>query len=139
MFTRVNINHCHAGESRAKTSLLSLVFVLAGAVGFFAYTSAGGGGMLVRGSANSVETVELTPGTYRGGVVRPREVQLHAAGKCIGAGGNFIVPNVPLLLQHCNGSRGQIFALDGDSIIFANERSFIVEVRNARSQNGTPL
>ena len=86
-----------------------------------------------------VRVVELRPGTYRSGNIRPREVQLRAADKCIGAGGNFIVPNVPLQLQDCNGSRGQIFALDGDSIIFANERRFVVEVRNARSQNSTPL
>lgn len=90
-------------------------------------------------SNQQVRVVELRPGRYRGGSVKPREVQLRAGDKCIGAGGNFIVPNVPLLLQDCNGSRGQTFALDGDSIIFANERSFVVEVRNARSQNGTPL
>src|SRR5262245_3323516 len=28
-----------------------------------------------------VQIVELSPGTYRGGSVKPREVQLHAAGK----------------------------------------------------------
>lgn len=90
-------------------------------------------------SNQQVRVVELTPGVYRSGNVRPREVQLRASDKCIGAGANFIVPNVPLTLQDCNGSRGQTFALDGDSIIFAQERSFVVEVRNARGQNATPL
>jgi len=73
------------------------------------------------------------------GVRRAHEVQLHAGDKCIGAAGNFMAPGVPLVLQNCDGSAGQTFALDGDSIIFARDRAFVVEVKNARGQNGTPL
>lgn len=36
-------------------------------------------------------------------------------------------------------SRGQVFALDGDSIIFASNRNRVVEVQNARGRSRTPL
>lgn len=42
-------------------------------------------------SNQQVRVVELRPGTYKGGSVKPHEVQLRAGDKCIGAGGNFMV------------------------------------------------
>jgi hypothetical protein len=95
---------------------------------------------VIVGVAQQVRVVELPASNDRAnGVRRPREVQLRAGDKCIGAAGNFMAPGVPLVLQNCNGSAGQTFALDGDSIIFARDRALVVEVKNARSQNGTPL
>jgi hypothetical protein len=45
----------------------------------------------------------------------------------------------PLEVQSYIGAPGQIFALDGDSIILAAERNLVVEVKNNRGANGTPL
>ncbi len=45
----------------------------------------------------------------------------------------------PLELQDYAGSEGQIFALDGDSIILAADRNLVAEVQNARGTNKTPL
>src|SRR5262249_40841440 len=46
---------------------------------------------------------------------------------------------VQLEVQSYTGSAGQIFALDGDSIILAEDRNLVVEVQNNRGANGTPL
>jgi hypothetical protein len=46
---------------------------------------------------------------------------------------------IPLEVQSYTGSAGQIFALDGDSIILAADRNLVVEVQNHRGANGTPL
>src|SRR5262245_3851695 len=46
---------------------------------------------------------------------------------------------IPLEVQSYTGSEGQIFALDGDSIILAADRNLVVEVQNHRGANGTPL
>lgn len=79
------------------------------------------------------------------------EVMLRAGDKYIGVAGGFIVEQAPPVLQDYTGSRGQIFALDGDSIILVNDtvdpdgvfiikdRSLVVEVKNGRTVNGTPL
>lgn len=88
-------------------------------------------------NGSSVEQIRVYELSGRGNM--RREVQLRAGEKCIGAMGNFIVPNVPIALQDCNGTRGQIFALDGDSMIFAQERGFVIEAKNARGLSGTPL
>lgn len=67
------------------------------------------------------------------------EVVLHAGNKVIGAKANFLIERVPLELQDYTGAAGQIFALDGDSIILAADRNLVVEVQNARGANRTPL
>src|SRR5262245_1712980 len=46
---------------------------------------------------------------------------------------------IPLEVQSYTGSQGQIFALDGDSVILAADRNLVVEVQNHRGANGTPL
>jgi len=46
---------------------------------------------------------------------------------------------IPLEAQPYTGSPGQIFALDGDSIILAEDRNLVVEVQNNRGKNQTPL
>lgn len=45
----------------------------------------------------------------------------------------------PLEAQPYTGGLGQIFALDGDSIILNADRNLVVEVKNNRGANGTPL
>jgi hypothetical protein len=45
----------------------------------------------------------------------------------------------PLETQSYTGSVGQIFALDGDSIILAADRNLVVEVQRNRGANRTPL
>src|SRR5262249_54301101 len=46
---------------------------------------------------------------------------------------------IPLEVQSSTGSPGQIFALDGDSIILAEDRNMVVEEQNNRGANGTPV
>lgn len=80
------------------------------------------------------------------------EVLLRAGDKYIGVTGGLPVIGAPLELQDYTGAPGQIFALDGDSIILVYEvrddpdgvivstrRDLVVEVKNARGANGTPL
>jgi hypothetical protein len=50
-----------------------------------------------------------------------------------------IADQTPLETQGFNNSPGQIFALDGDSIILAANRKLVVEVENNRGKNLTPL
>lgn len=49
------------------------------------------------------------------------------------------VTEVPLETQPYTGSEGQIFALDGDSMILAADRNLVIEAQNNRGANGTPL
>jgi hypothetical protein len=70
------------------------------------------------------------------------EVILMAGNKLIGVAGNFLVAQAPLVLQDYDPGTipaGQIFALDGDSIILAANRELVVEAKNGRGGNGTPL
>ena len=79
------------------------------------------------------------------------EVMLRAGDKYIGVAGGFLVNQAPLELQDYTGGPGQIFALDGDSIIVVDDsvdpdgvyvvrnRDLVVQVKNARGANGTPL
>ena len=68
------------------------------------------------------------------------EVVLHAGGKVIGIAGGFLAAQAPLELQDYQPlSSAQTFQLDGDSIILARDRNLVVEVRNGRGANGTPL
>ena len=67
------------------------------------------------------------------------EVVLRAGDQYIGVTGGLLVNRAPLELQDFTGGPGQIFALDGDSIILAADRQLVVEVKNARGASGTPL
>jgi hypothetical protein len=49
------------------------------------------------------------------------------------------VGQIPLEVQPYTGSPGQIFALDGDSMILAADCNLVVEVQNHRGKNQTPL
>ncbi len=51
----------------------------------------------------------------------------------------FIKDQTPLETQFFTNSPGQIFALDGDSIILAADRTLVFEVENNRGRNLTPL
>ena len=87
------------------------------------------------------------------------DVILHAGSKVIGVKQTLVnrdvpatepaaaaapVPEIPLELQNQANpltifSRGQIFALDGDSIILAADHTLVVKVQNGRGANRTPL
>ena len=68
-----------------------------------------------------------------------REVLLRAGTRYLGVIGNVPAARLPLELQDYNGGPGQVFALDGDSIIVAADRSLVVEIANGRGANGTAL
>jgi uncharacterized protein YaiE (UPF0345 family) len=67
------------------------------------------------------------------------KVMLFAGNKVIGVAGNAAVSGSALQLQDQNSSAGQIFELDGDSIILAANRNLVVQVQNNRGANRTPL
>ena len=67
-----------------------------------------------------------------------RQVLLYAGDKVIGVEGNVLIQQAPLKLQDYSGSAGQIFELDGNSIILAADRQLVVKVQHARSANLTP-
>ena len=77
--------------------------------------------------------------------VDPRPTSKHAVllfagnNKVIGVKANALVQQAPLELQDYNGSAGQVFELDGDSIILAADRQLVVEVQHGRGVNRTPL
>ncbi len=72
-----------------------------------------------------------------------REVRLWAGGSVIGITGNTIQDGVMLELQSpattLDGMNAQTFALDGDSIILAATRNFVLKVQAARGANFTPV
>jgi FG-GAP-like repeat len=77
--------------------------------------------------------------------IDPRLTSRHAVllfagnNKVIGVRGNALIEQAPLELQDYNGSAGQIFELDGDSVILAADRNLVVESQRARGANWTPL
>ncbi len=88
------------------------------------------------GAASQLVTpVEIDPSpTSRHAVVLSA-----GADKVVGVKGSALIQQAPLELQDYNGSAGQIFELDGDSIILAADRQLVVEVLHARGANSTPL
>ena len=86
-------------------------------------------------AAQLVKPVEIDPSPAS------RHVVVLYAGndKVIGVKGSALIQQAPLELQDYNGSAGQIFELDGDSIILAADRQLVVEVLHARGANYTPL
>jgi hypothetical protein len=82
-----------------------------------------------------IEIVEIDPTP-----ISRHEVVLFAGNnKVIGAMLNIVGPDIPLELQDYKASAGQIFELDGDSIILAANRDLVVEVHRSRNANHTPL
>jgi hypothetical protein len=67
------------------------------------------------------------------------KVILFAGSKVIGIKGNGPVSGAALELQDQSSSPGQIFQLDGDSIIIGANRDLVVQVQNSFSANRTPL
>jgi len=67
------------------------------------------------------------------------QVLLRAGPLCIGA--NVIPPRVgaALVLQSCSNSAGQIFALDGDSIVMDSNLDLAVQLKDGTTKSGTPL
>jgi len=76
-----------------------------------------------------------------GGLVPPRDhqVRLHVAGFCIGASASQPASGAPVQLLPCSFSAGQIFVLDGDSIILDSNRDLVVQLRSGATPRHTPL
>ena len=92
-----------------------------------------------------VEELKDRPGhlvvLHVGGLVIGRKVNLvftQQASTSAQSASTSITP-APLEAQAYTGSEGQIFALDGDSIILAADRSLIVEIQNGHNANKMPL
>ena len=69
-------------------------------------------------------------------------VILHAGDHVVGVASNALIAQAPLELQSLvkgAPTSGQIFTLDGDSIILAADRNLVVELANARGADGTRL
>ena len=62
---------------------------------------------------------------------------LRAGTRYLGLPSDF--DGAPVQLQDRTGGRGQVFALDGDSIILAADRGMVLEARSAKGANGTPV
>jgi FG-GAP-like repeat len=87
--------------------------------------------------AQQIGIQELRSGSTGPFPLEPHGVLLRAAAFCIEAKGNPPAPGSTLVLEHCTGSAGQQFVLDGDSIIVAANRALVVQPQGARGANGT--
>jgi len=67
------------------------------------------------------------------------EVYLQAGSKVVGVLANDLVEGVRLQLQTYTGATGQIWVLDGDSLILKARRSLVAEVKYGRTPRGTPV
>ena len=65
------------------------------------------------------------------------EVMLRAGDRYLGVPADF--DGAPVQLQDATGGRGQVFALDGDSIMLAADRGLVLEARSAKGASGTPI
>ena len=82
--------------------------------------------------AQQVDVQELpTLGAY--------QVLLRAGNLCIGVDSAKIAVGEALLLQTCGNSAGQIFALDGDSILLDSNLDLAVQLKDAVTKSRTPL
>lgn len=66
-------------------------------------------------------------------------VVLKAGNLCVGTRNNAVTAGAVLELQNCALSFAQIYRLDGDSIINANNRDLVVEAQQGRLADRTPL
>jgi hypothetical protein len=64
-------------------------------------------------------------------------VRLHGAGACIEAAS--ATDRAPVALQPCSASAGQIFDLDGDSILLDSNPDLVVQLKDSVTQAGTPV
>jgi hypothetical protein len=67
------------------------------------------------------------------------EVFLQAGTKVVGVMANFLLGGVPLELQTYTGAAGQIWVLDGDSLILKANRNLVVELKDGRTRGSTPI
>jgi hypothetical protein len=67
------------------------------------------------------------------------QVRLHAGSLCIAAKADPPANGTPLVLAACSMAVGQIFALDGDSIILDSNRDLVVQLKDGITTPRTPL
>ena len=67
------------------------------------------------------------------------EVYLQAGSKVVGVLANDLVEGARLQLQNYTGAAGQIWVLDGDSLILKARRTLVAEVKYGRTPRGTPV
>jgi hypothetical protein len=67
------------------------------------------------------------------------EVYLQAGNKVVGVVSNDLVDGRRLELQNYTGAPGQIWVLDGDSLILKANRNLVAEVKYGRTPRGTPV
>jgi hypothetical protein len=82
----------------------------------------------------------LLPGTA--GVPTPptaHQVRLHAGAQCLAAGPGQLVEGVAVALAPCSFAAGQIFVLDGDSIILDSDRDLVVQLGKSDTRPKAPL
>ena len=85
-------------------------------------------------------TKPLQPGAV--GVPTPptaHQVRLHAGAQCIAAGPGQLAEGVPVVLAPCSFATGQIFVLDGDSIILDSDRDLVVQLGKSDTRPKAPL
>jgi hypothetical protein len=85
-------------------------------------------------------TKPLQPGAV--GVPTPptvHQVRLHAGAQCIAAGTGQLAEGVPVVLAPCSFATGQIFVLDGDSIILDTDRDLVVQLGKSDTRPNAPL
>lgn len=67
------------------------------------------------------------------------QVRLRAGRSCIGTNSTSPVAGTALVLQACSNAAGQIFALDGDSILLDSNLDLAVQLEDGVTKSGTPL
>src|SRR5450755_2956736 len=67
------------------------------------------------------------------------QVRLHAGSLCIGTESNPPAAGSALTLQACDSLPGQIFALDGDSILLDSNLDLVVQLKDGVTKSRTPL
>ena len=67
------------------------------------------------------------------------QVRLHAGRLCIGTNSTSPVAGTALVLQTCSNLAGQIFALDGDSILLDSNLDLSVQLKDGVTKRRTPL
>jgi hypothetical protein len=64
-------------------------------------------------------------------------VRLHGAGACIEAAST--TDGAPVALRQCSALLGQVFDLDGDSILLDANPDLVVQLKDGVTQTGTPI
>ncbi len=81
--------------------------------------------------APSVVGIPLPPTSH--------QVRLHAGAQCLAAGPGQLAEGVALVLAPCSLANGQIFVLDGDSIVLDSNRDLVVQLGNGDTRPKAPL